>query len=194
MRRIPTGGVIALAAILVIAPAAGADTGLEERTDASRAVIKAFAGSLQAKLKAAMQESGPVGAIEVCSEQAPAIAARHADERGWEVGRTSLKYRNPDNAPDEWESAVLRSFEERRAAGEDPAEIDRAEFVERNGERVFRYMKAIPTAELCVNCHGGDEVPPEVEAKLAELYPQDRARGFAVGDIRGAFTIVQPAE
>jgi len=157
-------------------------------------VIKAFAGSLQAELKAAMQESGPVGAIEVCSEEAPAIAARHAEERGWEVGRTSLKYRNPDNAPDEWEAAVLRSFEERKAAGEDPARIDRAEFVERNGERVFRYMKAIPTAELCVNCHGGDEVTAEVEAKLAELYPEDRARGFAVGDIRGAFSIVQPAE
>jgi hypothetical protein len=55
---------------------------------------------------------------------------------------------------------------------------------------VFRYMKAIPTAELCVACHGA-EIPPDVAAKLEELYPQDKARGFQPGDIRGAFTITR---
>jgi hypothetical protein len=141
-----------------------------------------------------MKASGPVAAIEVCNEEAPAIARRHAEDKGWEVGRTSLKYRNPDNAPDPWELTVLQSFEARKAGGEDPAQIDHAAFVMQDGKRVFRYMKAIPTAEICLNCHGGAEVKPEVAAKLAEFYPDDQARGFSVGDIRGAFTIVQPAE
>jgi hypothetical protein len=69
-----------------------------------------------------------------------------------------------------------------------------AEFTEWEGRKVFRYMKAIPTDEICLNCHGGDTVKPEVAAKLAEFYPDDQARGFSVGDIRGAFTIVQPVE
>jgi hypothetical protein len=181
-------------AVIVAALAASAETDLDARTEASRAVIKAFAGSLQAELKGAMKASGPVAAIEVCNEEAPAIARRHAEDKGWEVGRTSLKYRNPDNAPDPWELTVLQSFEARKAGGEDPAQIDHAAFVMQDGKRVFRYMKAIPTAEICLNCHGGAEVKPEVAAKLAEFYPDDQARGFSVGDIRGAFTIVQPAE
>lgn len=193
MGRAIAGG-LAVAAICIAALAAGAETDTEARSKASLAVIKQFAGSLQAELKGAMQASGPVAAIAVCSEKAPAIAARHAAETGWEVGRTSLKYRNPDNAPDDWERAVLQSFERRKAAGEDITKMVQAEFTEQDGKKVFRFMKAIPTVEICLNCHGGDTVKPEVAAKLAEFYPDDKARGFSVGDIRGAFTIVQPAD
>ena len=193
MRREIIGG-FAGVAVFAAALAASAETDLDARTAASREVIKSFAGSLQAELKGAIKASGPVAAIEVCNEKAPAIARRHAEDKGWEVGRTSLKYRNPDNAPDQWELTVLKSFEARKAAGEDPAQIDHAAFVMQDGKRVFRYMKAIPTAEICLNCHGGAEVKPEVAAKLADFYPDDRARGFHVGDIRGAFSIVQPAE
>lgn len=173
--------------------AAFAEEDAANRVAESRAVIKSFAGELQAALKGAMETGGPVKAIAVCNEQAPGIAAKHSDSKGWDVGRTSLKYRNPDNAPDQWEAAVLQSFEQRKASGEDVSKLDFGEFTELDGKKVFRYMKAIPTAEICLNCHGGDTVKPEVQARLAEIYPDDMARGFSVGDIRGAFTITQPA-
>lgn len=54
----------------------------------------------------------------------------------------------------------------------------------------FRYMKAIPTKGLCLTCHGEALTEP-VKATLAELYPEDKATGFKVGDIRGAFSIIQ---
>jgi hypothetical protein len=193
MKRAIKGG-LAGAAILMAGLAAGAETDLDASTRASRAVITAFSESLQAELKGAIKASGPVAAIGLCNEKALAIARRHAEEKVWSVGRTSLKLRNPNNAPDPWELTVLRSFEARKAAGEDPANIDHAAIVMRDGERVIHYMKAIPTVEICLNCHGGADVKPEVAAKLAEFYPDDKARGFRVGDIRGAFTIVQPAE
>ena len=60
-----------------------------------------------------------------------------------------------------------------------------------DGKPVFRYMKAIPTAELCVVCHGSD-IDPYVDARIRELYPDDQARGFKPGDIRGAFTLSKP--
>ena len=193
MRRAIVGG-LAGAAIFMTALTAGAETDLDAYTRASRVVIEALSEDLQAELKGAMKASGPVAAIEVCSEKAPAIARQHEEDKGWEVGRTSLKFRNPDNAPDAWELTVLQSFEARKAGGEDPAQIDHAAYVVQDGKRVFRYMKAIPTAEICLSCHGGTDVKPEVAAKLAEFYPDDQARGFKAGDIRGAFTIVQPAE
>ena len=59
------------------------------------------------------------------------------------------------------------------------------------GQKTFRYMKAIPTGSLCLACHG-DKLDPEVDAKLKALYPNDTARGFKEGDLRGAFTIAKP--
>jgi hypothetical protein len=187
-------GGLAGAAVLVTALNAAAESDLDAYTRASRAVVQAFAESLQAELKGAIEASGPVAAIELCNEKAPSIVSQHATGVEWTLGRTSLKFRNPANAPNAWEQAILQSFEERKAAGEDPASIDHAAIVMRDGKRVIQYMKAIPTRELCLNCHGGAEVRPEVAAKLAEFYPNDKARDFNVGDIRGAFTIVQPAE
>lgn len=164
---------------------------VEERKQQSVAVIKSFASTLKGELQAAMKEGGPVNAISVCNTVAPAIAAQKSQETGWDVGRTSLKLRNPDNAPDSWEQAVLEAFNERRAAGEDPQTIAFAEVVEQDGGKVFRFMKAIPTGQVCLNCHGENIAEP-VKAKLDELYPQDRARGYKQGEIRGAFTITQP--
>ena len=57
--------------------------------------------------------------------------------------------------------------------------------------KTFRYMKAIPTGEVCLACHG-ERLNPELGQRLDELYPQDKARGFKEGDIRGAFTVSQP--
>ena len=47
--------------------------------------------------------------------------------------------------------------------------------------------------EVCTTCHGAS-VAPDIAAQLDALYPEDRARGYAVGDIRGAFTVVQPLD
>ena len=111
--------------------------------------------------------------------------------KGWQVGRTSLKLRSLANAPDEWERARLESFEQRKQAGENPAQLEYYAVVEQDGVPVFRYMKAIPTTEPCLACHGAN-IDPAVEAKLAELYPMDQARGYQAGDIRGAFTFIEP--
>ena len=160
---------------------------------ASRAAVKVYATRLKGELVKAMKSGGPLQAIEVCHGKAPMIAREVSLEKGLRIGRTSLKTRNPGNAPDAWERKVLVSFEERKARGESPSKMEYSELVERNGQREFRYMKAIPTGAVCMNCHGAD-IAPAVAAKLDALYPQDQARGFKMGDIRGAFTIRQSKE
>ncbi len=187
---------VGLAALLGAAPLAMASTeadDLERRAAESREVVRAFMQALKGELMRAMQEGGPVRAIAVCRERAPAVAARFSRKTGWEVGRTSLRYRNPANAPDAWERHVLESFEARRRAGEPAARLEHYEVTVRDGRRVFRYMKAIPTGGVCLACHG-ERLAPEVARALDRHYPGDRARGFRVGDIRGAFTIVQPLD
>lgn len=155
----------------------------------ARGIVKNFATGLQGELQAALQAGGPTNAIAVCKDRAPAIAKSEQQKSGWQdVGRTSLKLRNPSNKPDDWELAVLRKFEERKAAGEDPTKIEYSEVVAAGGKKTFRYMKAIPTQEVCLACHG-EKIDKATEAKLAKLYPKDKARGFKAGDLRGAFTM-----
>ena len=49
-------------------------------------------------------------------------------------------------------------------------------------------MKAIPTGEVCLKCHGSN-VAPDVKAAIGELYPEDQATGFKAGELRGAFSV-----
>lgn len=134
-------------------------------------------------------KSGHAGAISVCRDKAPAMAKALSEQTGWAIRRVSLKNRNPKAVPDAWEQAVLEDFDRRLAAGENPASIDKSEVVTVDGQKMFRYMKALPTQDLCLNCHGtSDKVSPEVQAKLKELYPDDKATGYGLKQIRGAIT------
>jgi hypothetical protein len=159
--------------------------------DDARNATKQFGKALKSEVVKSMKATGPVGTITVCNERAPQIAKEVSAETGWDIGRTSLKLRNPANAPDAWELAVLNSFEKRKAGGEPVKTLEYSEVVENDGAKTFRYMKAIPTGKPCLNCHAA-EIKPEVEANLARLYPDDKARGFKLGDIRGAFTLSRP--
>lgn len=170
---------------------------MQKRVQDSREVIQQFAQQLQGELGKAMREGGPVKAIEACNAAAPAIAEAASREHGWTIARTSDKLRNPANAPDEWEAAVLAKFAERVAQGESPAGMGHFEVVSQNGREVFRFMSAIgmPAMEQapCLMCHG-ESIKPEVMAKLNELYPKDQATGYQAGMLRGAFTITQPLD
>ena len=183
------------ASIALLASAGGnamaEDGGANEALAAqARGIAAKFADKLKGELVAAMKADGPVKAIEVCNVAAPAIEGE-ASTDGWTVKRTSLKLRNAKAAPDAWEKQTLEFFEAEKAKGADAAKLERAEIADVGGVSTFRYMKAIPTAEPCLTCHGGNVAEP-VKAKLAELYPQDQATGYQAGDIRGAFTISKP--
>ena len=158
----------------------------------ARAIAVQFAEKLKSELVGAMKVDGPVKAIEVCNVAAPAIAA-DASANGWAVARTSLKTRNPKNVPDAWEKRVLEEFDAEKSKGADATKLERFEIVENNGVRTFRFMKAIPVAEPCLTCHG-EAIKEPVKARLAQLYPEDRATGYKVGDIRGAFILSKPLQ
>ena len=156
----------------------------------ARAATMEFGTELKSQLVAAIKASGPEGAIGVCKEAAPAVAEAVSTRHGLSITRTSLKMRNPKNAPDDWERKVLEDFVARKDAGEDTAQMESWRVMEdkATGVHVLRYMKAIPTQEVCTLCHG-TAISEPVRKALAASYPDDTATGFAPGDIRGAFTV-----
>lgn len=149
--------------------------------------------TLKHKLTAALDEQGKIQAVETCHLNAPDIVKGLSERSGWNVRRTSLKVRNLEDAPDKWELGVLKAFERRKAAGEPVDNLEYQEVVEMNGRPAFRYMRAIGTKNLCLNCHGA-HVDSKVRAQLDSLYPFDQAIGFHLGDIRGAYSLSRPLE
>lgn len=162
-----------------------------DRVAEAEGIVQDFAKRLKGALQTALQDGGPTAAVGVCQEQAPQIADALSAETGWAVARTSLKHRNPNNAPDAWERDVLRAFEARQADGENVKGMHYAEATTEAGARQFRFMQAIPTASVCLACHG-DDVPEAVASAIDERYPADKARGYALGDVRGAFSLAKP--
>lgn len=133
------------------------------------------------------------GAVEACSDKAPKMAAAASQSTGWAIRRVSLKNRNPKATPDAWEKDALLDFDKRALAGESPATLEKAEIVNEGSARVLRYIKALPSQGLCLNCHGDPEkMTAEVKAQIAKTYPNDLAVGYREGEIRGALTVKRP--
>ncbi|CBL46159.1 Cytochrome c family protein [gamma proteobacterium HdN1] len=145
---------------------------------------------LLAMLTEEIEKGGPAGAVEVCSQKAPQMAKQASEKMGWNIRRVSLKNRNPNATPDEWERLALEDFDAQAKAGVAPATLERAEIVQVGNQTYYRYMKALPTGAVCMNCHGpSDQLSPAVKAKLQTLYPNDKATGYQLGEIRGAITL-----
>ncbi len=138
---------------------------------------------LKQALMAGMTD-GPLSAISVCKEKAPAIAASLAVD-GIEIGRTSHRLRNPANSAPDWVYPVLNRY-----LGE---ELDRAPTVVSLQNNRRGYVEPIIVAPLCLACHG-KTLAPEVATHISEVYPQDEATGFDVGDLRGVYWVEYPAE
>lgn len=153
-----------------------------ERVEPQAAKAEAAIGALRAKLLTrvteVMGQDGPQKAIEVCSTEAVALTAQIGREQGVELGRTSFRVRNPANAPRAWAAETVNAAAGLKAADARPALFDL-------GDRVG-VLQPMPVGAVCVTCHGAQLEPGIAEAVKAR-YPDDRATGFAEGDLRGFF-------
>ncbi len=191
MRSVFIMGVLILIGFALLAIGNAAEqASLRHQAENARKASQDFSQTLKAQLLVAIRAGGPMEAIAVCQQIAPQIAVQYAKE-GLQISRTALKLRNPANAPDEWERAVLTGFETAIAKGDDPQMLERFEFIAgKDGNKTFRYMKAIPVGQPCLVCHGSD-ISPSVREVLAQHYPEDQAINLEQGALRGAFTITR---
>lgn len=151
-----------------------------ERGDRAR---DALAKALLGELTAAIADRGAAAAIDVCSERAPALAAAAAQEHGVRIGRTAARLRNPKNAAPSWAVQAV-------GAADGAAEPQR--FAGPGGE--LGLLQPIRLQPQCVQCHGTrEQLADGIAAALQQRYPEDRAIGFAPGDLRGWFWVEVPA-
>ncbi len=108
---------------------------------------------------------------------------------GYRIKQTSLKVRNPNNEPDEWEEKALKLFD----SGNYKKNVGYGEIIRKKGKQIYRYMKPIYVDTACLQCHGKkDQILIEIREFLIRRYPFDNAFGYKEGQVRGGISIVIP--
>ncbi|MEB8433985.1 DUF3365 domain-containing protein [Cocleimonas sp. KMM 6892] len=156
----------------------------------AKMITQAFASELKKELVTAMKSGGPINALGVCNTKAMPITKQAAIDHKALVTRVSLKNRNPENIPNAWQKLVLEDFDARTAKGEDVMKMGYSKIVEEDGKKSLRFMKALPTGETCLLCHGS-KIGADVQSKINELYPDDKAVGYEKGQVRGAIVVIK---
>jgi hypothetical protein len=148
---------------------------------------------LLAELQRVIAEQGIEEAIPYCHSNAYKLVADVAGENGTTIKRVSEKNRNPENTHDATELEILEAYT--YAAEQNIALTEEVRFSE--DKRYVLYTKPIRMqSALCLNCHGtiGKEVLPAVADKIASLYPDDKAIGYQLGELRGMWSIKMPLQ
>jgi hypothetical protein len=148
------------------------------------AATKALTGMLQSNLMAAMQEGGPSYAVDFCAGEALALTDSVARQlgSGISIKRVSENHRNPVNAPDAAEVRALRHFQDALTESGSLPE----DWVQETANGELRYYRPLVIAEPCLACHGDPaSMDPAVVEAIDARYPDDRATGYEIGDLRG---------
>lgn len=142
-------------------------------------------------LQKAIEDKGVPGAIDFCHLEALPITRKVADKHAVTLRRVSVKNRNPENSPKDMEKTLLDAY-----AYNSENEIENRPNIQKTEDgEVLLYTKAITIpGGLCLNCHGepGKEVSDATFDKIKSLYPEDKALGYKVGELRGMWSISMP--
>lgn len=143
--------------------------------------------ALSKELKQALQQGGIGKAVPYCNVNALPLTDSMAKINKVSIRRTSLKTRNPKNAPNDREKQILGEYKQLLA--EDKRPKPRLTNLA-DGRTLFN--APILIKPLCLNCHGkvGAQVTEKNYAVIKGLYPNDQAIGYKVAELRGMWSIV----
>lgn len=151
---------------------------------------KDFMESLKSILVKEMQANGIVAAVSVCSDTAQLLTNNYGIKKGIYIKRVSFKYRNENDAPNKIETEALKMFEELKQKSELKETTEFFKTTEENGVTSVIYLKPILVQAPCLSCHGPlEQIGPDVKQILQKKYPNDKATGYQLDDLRGAVSI-----
>lgn len=132
-----------------------------------------------------IQREGTLEALKFCNIKAYPLTDSMAVVHNALIKRVSDKPRNPKNQANSVEIAQIEAFkwllkEEKEI---NPITID-------YGEKIQFYYPII-TNSMCLQCHGSKktDIKEETYKTLKGLYPDDKATGYEVNNVRGIWSI-----
>lgn len=132
-----------------------------------------------------IQKKGTLKAVTFCNKKAYPITDSMAVAQNASISRVSDKPRNPQNKASKKELIIIEKFKKAIANNQEYQPVTEIE----NGE--VRYYAPITTNSMCLQCHGSPEknIEPKVRTTLKNLYPEDKAIGYDVNEVRGIWSI-----
>lgn len=158
----------------------------------SKDIFKDMSSTLMKSVSKEAKKEGFPKAVAYCSENANTlikekflqwkekVKAEH-NYKDLKIGRRTQKPRNPKNIAKGESAEILENW-----AAEGKATPTLRE--KGNVSKVYYPIKII--SETCLKCHGSEsQVSKETTVVIAAKYPDDKARNYSLGDLRGLFFV-----
>lgn len=113
------------------------------------------------------------------------VAKRVTQNSKFYVRQVSLRYRNPGNRPDEYETRQLKYFINNPNA-------ESYNIVQSGDVSLFRYLQPMRATASCLECHGSYQTAPDFVKK--RFPPGHYSYNYKVGEVIGAVSVSIPVK
>ena len=154
----------------------------------ARQTIKKLVKNFQTNFKQAIKTEGPAGAVNFCSSKADEITAsvNKKLKNGVSIKRITLNPRNEKNLAQNEEAKILSSLKTLKENGVVLPKL----LVQKIDKKHTKVIKPIMIKPKCLICHGEkDKLNPKAYETIKAKYPNDKATGYKLGELRGAFVV-----
>lgn len=136
-------------------------------------------------LMSKIQKEGTLGALSFCNERAYPLTDSMATHFKASIKRVSDNPRNPQNKANPKELNYIKIFEAQLANNMEIEPLTEEQ------EGMVHVYYPITTNSMCLQCHGQpqQDIQPATLDRLKQLYPEDKAVGYKVNDVRGIWHI-----
>lgn len=146
--------------------------------------------TLGKNLKQSLTNGGVENAVNFCNLNAMILIDSLRKSFGVEIKRASLKARNQNDFPNALEKELLEAY---AYQWKDSIAL-KANVQTLDGNR-YLFTKPIHIDnDLCLKCHGTENngLSKTTDDFIKTLYPNDKATGYQIGDLRGIWSITIP--
>ena len=172
-------------------PSAGKDVTKTKESDTTNYLLKGKAIATETQkilaknLTEAITNGGTEYAIKFCNIQALPLTDSMSKQLNASIKRVSDQPRNSNNSANDKEIAYIQSIKSAIEKGE-PVN---PQLTNTDTEAIGYYP--IVTNSLCLQCHGNktSDITKESQDKIASLYPNDKATGYSINQLRGIWVI-----
>ncbi len=134
----------------------------------------------------AIQRGGTEEAIPFCSIKAIPLTDSMAVAAKAKIQRVTDRPRNPLNSASKEEIRIIKKFQKLLSENKSLTPV---QLVSEGGK--VHYFPIVTNA-MCLQCHGKPETDIQAVTlnKLKSYYPEDRAMGYGINEIRGLWKVV----
>lgn len=145
--------------------------------------------TLSSNLMGAMQEGGFEYALQFCKVEALPLTDSLSTHYNVQVRRATHRPRNASNSADSLEMETIRNYIAQLNTQEELTPV-----LYRSDDQIIYHAPIVINNGLCLNCHGdpGSDIQQERLEMIGELYPDDKATGFDMGELRGIWSVEFP--